>query len=610
MDSEAAELFDRGTKELRAEKPAEAEALFSQAMARVPAYPAIVRRRSQALMAMGRKDEALQEARRAAALTEETENLQWLAMALIQVAAGDAARTQEAMTVARRAVDKTPKDIDAQLVKCTIAMNTSTPRDLVECGQALGQLAPDEPMPLFFAAMSSALSEDLAGAKKNIQRARERGLPPALADEFDGKLAEAEAPLWRYGKKALLVGALWGAGLLLLLGLGKVLSKATLKQASAGADERQSTRLRGVYRGLLVASCLYYFASLPLVLASVVVLGAGLLLAILALGVIPIKLVLIIGLVVVGTVWSVIKGALTRPRDEDPGEKLDLSEHPGLRGLLDEVAAKVATRPVDNVYLTPGTDIAVFERGGMLAQVRGATERCLLLGAGVLDGMKLGPLRAILAHEYGHFSNRDTAGGDLALAVRRSLLTSALGIARAGSAGWFNPMWLFLVFFHRIFTQISQGASRLQETLADRWSATCYGADAFVDGLTHVIRRSVEFDAHTQSTLREVIESKASLTNIYRHTPSQPLPAEQIEKSVAEALDREPDEGESHPAPRDRFAAVRALAATVPPAPDDGDDAWGLFHDRQAIEQRMTSAVRQAVLANHDVVIPESQPSP
>jgi hypothetical protein len=105
-----------------------------------------------------------------------------------------------------------------------------------------------------------------------------------------------------------------------------------------------------------------------------------------------------------------------------------------LRALLDEVAETIGTRPVDNVYLTPGTEVAVFERGGLWRQLQGNTERCLILGIGVLEGFQLGPLRAVLAHEYGHFQNRDTAGGGLALAVRRSLFTMAQGLAQGGAA--------------------------------------------------------------------------------------------------------------------------------------------------------------------------------
>jgi len=98
----------------------------------------------------------------------------------------------------------------------------------------------------------------------------------------------------------------------------------------------------------------------------------------------------------------------------------------------------------------------------------------------------MGAFKAVLAHEYGHLSNRDTAGGGFALAVRRSLTTAAVGLAERGVATWYNPAWLFLTGFNRVFLRISQGASRLQETLADRWAASAYGARYFEQGLRHL----------------------------------------------------------------------------------------------------------------------------
>src|SRR4029079_11659575 len=173
------------------------------------------------------------------------------------------------------------------------------------------------------------------------------------------------------------------------------------------------------------------------------------------------------------------------------------------------------------VYLTPGTDLAVFERGGMLRQLRGNTERCLILGVGVLDGLELAPFKAILAHEYGHFSNQDTAGGGFALAVRRSLFTMAHHLAAGGAATWYNPAWWFVNGFHRVFLRISQGASRLQEVLADRWAAFTYGAAAFERGLRHVIERSVYFDAHADAALGKAIQTKIPLANLYQVEPAR-----------------------------------------------------------------------------------------
>jgi len=221
--------------------------------------------------------------------------------------------------------------------------------------------------------------------------------------------------------------------------------------------------------------------------------------AILAVGHVPIKLVVILVVATVMTCVSILKSLIVLGKDEEPGIPADLAENPRLKGVLDDVAAVIGTRPVDSVYLLPGTELAVMERGGMLRRVQGRTERCLLLGVGVLEGFRLRAFKAVLAHEYGHFVNRDTAGGGFALSVRRSMGRMAESLARSGAASPFNPAWWFLQAFGRLFQRISQGASRLQEVMADRWAVSAYGAQAFCEGLRHVIARSARFTLNARA---------------------------------------------------------------------------------------------------------------
>src|SRR6185295_19402618 len=154
------------------------------------------------------------------------------------------------------------------------------------------------------------------------------------------------------------------------------------------------------YAAVLWLSCAYYYVSLPIVAVVVVGAGGGILYALFAIGRIPVKLVLIVVVMVFATLWSMLKGLFARGKDEDPGDRLELRAQPRLRALLGDVARRVGTRPVDNVYLTPGTELAVMERGGMGRQLRGRAERCLILGVGVLEGLKVGSFKAVLAHEY------------------------------------------------------------------------------------------------------------------------------------------------------------------------------------------------------------------
>ncbi len=482
---------------------------------------------------------------------------------------------------------------------------------LSEAADSLIRLAPEEPQGHFFRAIAQASRGDLSAAEETLEIARKKGLPEEEARSLLQGIRDARPWYLRILPLLSWTLGLWLGSLLLLLLLGTLLSQAALRAAgrvpaqASGLAEGLDARLRGLYRAVLWLSCVYYWLSMPIVVLLVLALGGGILYGVFAIGHIPVKLVVLVVVGVGVTLASIVRGLFARSREVDPGLRLAPEEEPRLADLLREVAGRIGTRPVDNVYLTPGTELAVMERGGMLSQLRGGSERCLILGVGAVEGMKIGPFKAILAHEYGHFSNRDTAGGGLALAVRRSLLTTARHIAEGGAAAWYNPAWLFLLGFNKVFLRISQGASRLQEVLADRWAAFTYGAKWFEAGLTHVIRRSVLFDAHVKAAMTEVVRSKRPLPNLYAYQPAAAVVNDNdIEWAIQEALNREPSPYDSHPAPVDRFRWVQAIGVHGETAAVDEDELWTCFRDREAVERRLTIQVRANVAANHGIEIP------
>ena len=444
---------------------------------------------------------------------------------------------------------------------------------------------------------------DYAAARVHLEEGRAAGMSSKLYAQLMEVTQQSRPFLLKLARPVGLTVAVWLGGLILLLVLGLVLSAATLRAVQRppvvqpGATPAITVRLRRVYRTVLWLCCAYYYISLPLVVLLVLALGGGMIYAFFVIGLIPIKLILIILVAVVLTVGAAINSIFVRVKDEDPGQRLNLDNSPDLRSVLGEVARAINTRPVDNVYLTPGTDLAVMERGGMLRQLRGRTERCLILGIGVLDGMKLGAFKALLAHEYGHFSHRDTAGGGFALAVRRSLFRMAHALAEEDVATWYNPVWLFLQAFSPVFLRISQGASRLQEVLADTWAAMVYGAELFEQGLRHVVERSIRFGAHVDATVKDVIDRQQLLINLYTHRPAVTAAEGDIQAAVDAAMKAQPTPYDSHPAPSQRLEWVRAIAAQ--PAHrsgvDDDADAWVLFRDRATLEQSMTELVNAAI---------------
>jgi Zn-dependent protease with chaperone function len=174
----------------------------------------------------------------------------------------------------------------------------------------------------------------------------------------------------------------------------------------------------------------------------------------------------------------------------------------------------------------------------------------------------------------------------------------AIGLAQGGAANWFNPAWLFVNGFYRVFLRVSQGASRLQEVLADRWAAMAYGARAFEVGLRHVITAEARFREHAEVSIDEVYQAKQPLQNLYSYVPQRAIDAKKIEEQVNEELNRAPSPYDSHPAPRDRFTWVHALPAGPEDAPPDDGDAWSLFGDRARIEHEMTAEIRDRMLAS------------
>lgn len=480
-------------------------------------------------------------------------------------------------------------------VACQLALLTNDVKALGIASAKLEKRAPSEPYTHVFRAIFLAQRGDIDDALAAVERARAAGLPGDKANELTTQIQASRSPVSVWGKRLGWTLALWllafGVAFGAAAALGQIVLRQTERPLGAAATDTER-RVRAAYAVVLWVVCALYYVSLPLVLMLALAAGAAVLLGMLAAGFVAFKLVILVAVVVFATCAAMLKSLFVRPSDQDPGERLALRDHPALASVLAEVASRVGTRGVDTVFMTPGTDIAVFERGGLREQLRGRAERCLVIGAAALQGLGLAPFKAILAHEHGHFGNRDTAGGSFALSVQRSLLAMARGLAEGGAAGWHSPAWLFLLAFERVFVRVSHGASRLQEILADRWAATTYGASAFEEGLRHVVATGVRFRAHAGDLIDAAVKERRPLENLYSRAAESALDSRQgasIEEAISTALGRTPSPYDSHPSPEERFRRVHALGVAEPQR--EPGDAWDLFADRAALEERMTRLV-------------------
>lgn len=94
--------------------------------------------------------------------------------------------------------------------------------------------------------------------------------------------------------------------------------------------------------------------------------------------------------------------------------------------------------------------------------------------------MTVGQMRAVLAHELGHYSERHTR---LSVPAYRGRLVIAHTLDRIGPN---NPAgWLFLAYA-RLYLLVDRAGSRRQELEADLASARAAGADAAVSALREI----------------------------------------------------------------------------------------------------------------------------
>jgi Zn-dependent protease with chaperone function len=593
---EAVDDFRNATAAMDRADWSNATAGYRKVVQKAPKFSPGLRRLGISLVESGERAEGLRLLNQAVALDRSPENLISLAQAVgfSKKPAATPEEIQTALALAKEAAQfpSTAGDPSYSTLVAQLALQAN---ELPDFRQALAHLRGEYPNLMYthyYAAVDAAMREQWSESEDEIRKAGSLGLPKNAVDGFlQSTPVGSHARAWRWARySAFLVGA-WALGLVFLLIAGKYLSGRTLKSIET-ADPNASlssseASIRGHYRSLIQFAGSYYYISLPVVILLVVAVAGSVIYGFLLLGRIPIRLILILGFGGLITIWKMIQSLFIKIPTEDPGRSLSRDEAPALWTVADEVAAKVGTRPIDEIRVTPGTDMAVYEHGSRRERELDHAKRVLLMGVGLLNGFQQPAFRAVLAHEYGHFSHRDTAGGDVALRVNQDMIKFAVAMAQHGQAVWYNIAFQFLRLYHFIFRRITYGATRLQEVLADRVAARLYGSFAFEQGLSHVIRQSVEFQHEAGKEIESAKRDQRPLRNLYALDLSQ---EQNVDEEVSKALAAPTTEDNTHPGPADRF---RLVSRVTPPGdvPVEGL-VWDLFADRSKLTTEMSAMVQ------------------
>jgi len=299
---------------------------------------------------------------------------------------------------------------------------------------------------------------------------------------------------------------------------------------------------------------------------------------------IPVALIIALFVVVVGSFWAIVQGFFGSKKRNILGVSLRREEQPRIWKLCDEVAQKVGTKTAHEIFLSPQPGIGVHLSGGLLSLLVGRTKRTLTIGMPSISALSVREMAAILAHEFGHFSNKDTAWNSLtftmAAALQNTLSTMPNPWNTAGS-DWIkltsalNPALWVLLGYRLLFSVVTSGFSRVREVFADKTAIGLYGRQDFSDGLMKVARNDYIFSNHfVPDMLKKLTEEGKVYTNVF-DTMDQAYKS--IEANMLAGIDRsilnqeKPSMFDSHPLMVDRLAYAKYFGDEAKHVTEQGD---------------------------------------
>jgi Zn-dependent protease with chaperone function len=598
MNPDAVSVYREATAALDLGDNEKSRELYGKVLSMAPSFATAYRRLGYIELKTNNIDHSVELLRKAVELEPNAYNQSALANSLIQK--NTPKDYQEAFELSSTAAKSLPDDeqaISIWLLSAGAVRNIDAMR---QADEHLLQIAPNNPLAHYFAGLLAADAGNWEKAETELLFSQQLGMPPENVQSALKIGIARNAMLFRLFRWGSIAIIIWLFGLGALFLTGTILSKATMQalndtQPAINTQVKpEEHRVRSIYRMVITLLSLYYYISIPFVILILLLVVGGAFYLFLLAGVIPIQLAVLLVVMLVGSLFAILRSLFSKSRDIPLGRPLRRTDAPELWTLVVEVASKLAIRPMDAIFITPGVGIAVNEKGSILKKMRGGGQRNLILGMGALSGLTQGQFAAILAHEYGHFSNRDTAGGNLAYQVYASLHQMAQRLIQSRAAYIFNPAWLFILGYQRIYLRVTQGASRLQEILADRYAATTYGSKNFIEGLQNLIRQSIAFPLQANYEIRHSLELNRPIVNLYDLPLSENLSGELGEK-FEEAMKRTTSEYDSHPALQERIAWIERLHIQYYPIQDNPKPALLLFPNPEDLQREMTSQITRNI---------------
>lgn len=336
--------------------------------------------------------------------------------------------------------------------------------------------------------------------------------------------------------------------------------------------------------------------------------------------------------VAAGILFLFLVKALFKWHREGEETRLEITEkeHPELFRFIRRICEDTKAPFPYRVFLTPDVNAAVFYNSSVLSLIL-PVKKNLLIGLGLVNSLNLSEFKAVLAHEFGHFSQSSMRLGSYVymanhiiydLVYQRDVFDDLLAKAKRSNVRIamfaymiYGVLWLLRKILQGAFKLINffqSALSRQMEFHADLVAVSITGSDALIHAL-----KKLEFAnaclMQTYSDLKDASEHKLYTQDLYYHqtcaadhlrrTWSEPdagtVPALPTDPSQKTQLFTREDDGDaggmwaSHPSHYDREQnAKRHYLRSA----EDERSPWLLFHAPDALRRRMTETFYRRML--------------
>lgn len=343
-----------------------------------------------------------------------------------------------------------------------------------------------------------------------------------------------------------------------------------------------------------------------------------------------------LGLIAVGgsVIFFLIKFIFSVTKNENPLRvEVKEADQPKLFAFIRELTKQTNTHFPKKIFISPDVNACVFYNSSFWSMFL-PVKKNLEIGLGLVNTINVSEFKAVMAHEFGHFSQRSMKLGSFTYNVNRviyNMLYENTSYTNFLSA-WGNIHGV-LALFAIITSKIAQGIqwilrgmygfinksymglSREMEFHADAIAASVAGGNNIISGLSRIEVAQSCYDSalnkasemlkdhkksrnifNNQLTIFQTIarEHKLSLTN------GLPDVSYHFIQSFSSSRINFKNQWASHPTLEERKASVDKLQMNMDP---DTDRAWVIFEDTENLQQTLTNKIYTNVTLEKEPVL-------